>query len=504
MTAGKRIVSSMVLFAFIAIVPFNSEGGGVREPAVAGSFYPADPVELSSLIKGLYRGRGGIPVRNENITGILAPHAGYVYSGKTAGLAYREIVGSSYDLVILLGPSHYVRIDKAAMMKEGAFRTPLGVVGIDSDVAERIYAHSPELFADSLLPFKREHSLEAQLPFLQVALGEFAFIPIEVNTLDGGFLEKLADAIYREVQGRKVLVVASTDLSHYRSRADTAVLDGAFQKRILELDHRSLSSDLMSGKSEACGGSAALLALMVLKKLGATSVYITDYADSGEVTGDDRSVVGYLSALVLGKGSKVYHERRGEMRDREGMNPEYLSGEEKRQLLEIARQTIVKYVKEGKVPEVSVQGDALKNPGAAFVTIEIGGKLRGCIGYTEAVYPLYRTVMECAVSSATEDPRFPPLSIAELKKMEIEISVLTPLEKVKDLSLIEVGKHGLMVSRGSRRGLLLPQVAVNNRWDRDAFLSQTCVKAGLPSDEWKKGIEIYSFEAEVFGEKMYR
>lgn len=185
-------------------------------------------------------------------------------------------------------------------------------------------------------------------------------------------------------------------------------------------------------------------------------------------------------------------------------DPGYLSDKEKRELLEIARKTIDEFVTMGRMPDVEVSSERLKNPGAAFVTIEIGGKLRGCIGYTKAIYPLYRTVMECAVSSATEDPRFSPLSPAELKQIHVEISVLTPLKKVEDLSSIKVGRHGLMVSKRHHRGLLLPQVAVNNGWDLETFLSQTCVKAGLAPHEWKQGIDVYSFEAEVFNDEEHR
>lgn len=184
--------------------------------------------------------------------------------------------------------------------------------------------------------------------------------------------------------------------------------------------------------------------------------------------------------------------------------PEYLSDEERRELLNIARKTIEEYIGRGKMPAFQVKSEKLNTPGAAFVTIEIGGKLRGCIGNTKAVYPLFRTVMECAVSAATEDPRFPSLSPEEIENIDLEISVLTPLRKVEEVASIQVGRHGLMVSRGAQRGLLLPQVAVSNGWDREAFLSQTCLKAGLSPNEWREGADIFFFEAEIFNEEKYR
>jgi len=177
----------------------------------------------------------------------------------------------------------------------------------------------------------------------------------------------------------------------------------------------------------------------------------------------------------------------------------YLTEEERRELLAIARRAATSYVKEGKVPEERPGSPKLAAPGAAFVTLTHRGQLRGCIGYTEAAAPLYRTVQECAVAAATEDPRFPPVKPGEVETLRIEISVLTPLIPVRPEE-IEVGVHGLMVRKGGRRGLLLPQVATEYGWDRRAFLSNTCRKAGLPADEWEKGAELFSFSAEVFGE----
>lgn len=178
----------------------------------------------------------------------------------------------------------------------------------------------------------------------------------------------------------------------------------------------------------------------------------------------------------------------------------YLTGGEKEELLGIARRAADAYVKEGRVPDEAPGAEKLRAPGAAFVTLTDEGRLRGCIGYTEPTAPLYRTVQECAVAAATEDPRFPPVSPNEVGRLRIEISVLTPLLPIRPEN-IDVGRHGLMVRKGRRRGLLLPQVATEYGWDRKTFLSQACVKAGLPRDAWERGAEIFSFTAEVFGEK---
>ncbi len=178
----------------------------------------------------------------------------------------------------------------------------------------------------------------------------------------------------------------------------------------------------------------------------------------------------------------------------------YLSEEERTELLAIARRAAVSHVRNGKIPGETPPGGRLREPGAAFVTLTSKGRLRGCIGYTEAAFPLYRTVQECAVAAATEDPRFRPVETGELDSLRFEISVLTPLAPI-DAEDVKVGEHGLMIRKGGRRGLLLPQVAVEYGWSREEFLSAVCEKAGLPRDAWRSGGDLYSFTAEVFGEK---
>jgi AmmeMemoRadiSam system protein A len=180
--------------------------------------------------------------------------------------------------------------------------------------------------------------------------------------------------------------------------------------------------------------------------------------------------------------------------------PPHLSQEECAELLAIARRAASSFVREGKVPDETPASPKLSAPGAAFVTLRRKGQLRGCIGYTEASAPLYRTVQQCAVAAATEDPRFSPVGPSEVDSVRIEISVLTPLVPARPEE-IEVGVHGLMIRKGGCRGLLLPQVATECGWDRREFLANVCRKAGLPADGWTEGAELYSFTAEVFGEE---
>ena len=178
----------------------------------------------------------------------------------------------------------------------------------------------------------------------------------------------------------------------------------------------------------------------------------------------------------------------------------YLDAAQRKDLLGIARRALDRYLDSGKIPPEEGARGKLAAPGAAFVTLTKKGRLRGCIGYTEAVAPLFKVVQECAVAAATEDPRFPPVSQNELPSLRVEISVLTPLVPIRPEE-VEVGRHGLMIAQGRMRGLLLPQVPVEWGWDRETFLDQTCVKAGLSPSAWRHGATLRAFTAEVFGEE---
>ncbi len=179
-----------------------------------------------------------------------------------------------------------------------------------------------------------------------------------------------------------------------------------------------------------------------------------------------------------------------------------LSAAERAELLKLARTTIEVYLKERRIPEYHTDNPHLLREGGAFVTLKKHGELRGCIGYMVAEGPIYSTVQEMAVSAAVRDPRFPPVRASEMAEIDIEISLLSPLERVTDTNKIVVGKHGLLLRKGMYQGVFLPQVAPEQGWDRDELLENLCYKAGLPAGSWRDpAAEIYWFTAEVFGEK---
>jgi AmmeMemoRadiSam system protein A len=184
------------------------------------------------------------------------------------------------------------------------------------------------------------------------------------------------------------------------------------------------------------------------------------------------------------------------------MSNEKLNAEEQKKLLEIARKTIIDSLKKGRVDEETASTEGLGQPCGAFVSLHKLGQLRGCIGTFTSPRPLVNTVQEMAVSSSQRDPRFPAVQAKEMQDIDIEISVLSPLREIKDVKEIEVGRHGIYITKGFYSGVLLPQVATEYGWDRETFLEHTCMKAGLPPEAWKEeGVKIEIFEAQVFGEK---
>jgi len=180
-----------------------------------------------------------------------------------------------------------------------------------------------------------------------------------------------------------------------------------------------------------------------------------------------------------------------------------LTDAEKQRLLDLARKALEEVVRLGRMSEPAEPAGALQTPCGAFVTLYKGRRLRGCIGLVEARRPLYATVRECARAAALDDPRFDPVAPAELLSLRLEISILSPLVDIAPQD-VEVGRHGLLISRGAQRGLLLPQVAVEWNWEREQFLEETCLKAGLPADAWQHGARIQAFTAQVLQEPSKR
>ncbi|MEK6733288.1 MAG: AmmeMemoRadiSam system protein B [Candidatus Omnitrophota bacterium] len=486
----NKILLLAIIFILCSCTVYSSED--IRKPAVAGAFYPEDKEALAKKVDSFLANVKKSDIKG-NILAIIAPHAGYEYSGQVAAYSFKQLEGTDFKKVIIISPSHYVGFSGISVYNKGAFKTPLGLVKIDETLANKIieknnrFIYYPEAH-------QKEHAIEVELPFLQRVYKDkdFRIVPIAMGNPEAEDARILSDALY-DVMDKDTLLVISADLSHYYPYDKAVELDTSGLSAVEKLDAGWLLSQLQEGKTEIDAPIAVLGMIMFANRSGAKASIIK-YANSGDVTGDKSRVVGYSSIIVYIPEDS---EKKGEMI----MKDEYLNKEEKKKLMEIAKLSVTEAVTGKRQFLPNVTEERLKENCGAFVTLKENGQLRGCIGYIQAVKPLFETVKDVAKSAAVNDYRFNPVTQEELGKLEYEISVLTPLKRIKDINEIEVGKHGLVMKRGFDSGLLLPQVATEYNWDRETFLKETCRKAGLPQDAWKdKSTEIYTFSAEVFGE----
>jgi hypothetical protein len=272
--------------------------GATREPAVAGTFYPSNPEVLKADIDG-YLSKATLDEPSVNIVGLITPHAGYMYSGQTAAYGYKAVSGSHYDTVIIVAPSHQSFFFGAALQDKGAYKTPLGIVPIDEDLAGELVGKGDVVHAEPRI-HRGEHSIEVQIPFLQTVLEDFRIVPLIMGmSQDAQLSEQLASLIYECVKGRKgrYLVVGSTDLSHYYPYDLAVDMDKAAVELLGNFDAKGLSGQLATGKYEACGAGPMITTMVLSEKLGARRSKVLNYMNSGDVTGDMSSVVGYVSCV---------------------------------------------------------------------------------------------------------------------------------------------------------------------------------------------------------------
>jgi MEMO1 family protein len=463
----------------------------IRRSAVSGMFYPNSAKDLSESINK-YLDNSRITEVKGDIIGIVAPHAGYVFSAPVAAYAYKSLIGKKYDVVVIISPSHQEFFRGCSVYNGDAYETPLGLVRIDKETAKQITGKSPNIYLSNAghnfaAGKMGEHSLEVQIPFLQTVLKDFSIVPIVMGDQNEKNCDDLGNILAEALKNKKALIIASSDLSHYHPYNDATKIDADPVKYFERGDNKSILS------CEACGAGPIAAMLIASKILGANHNKILKYATSGDVPeGEKGRVVGYMSGISTKSNENDNSSKVGFT----------LTMDEKKELIALAKETIDKCVKGQRITDYAPKNEILKRICGAFVTIHKKGDLRGCIGHIIATEPLYKTVQDMAVSAALQDPRFMPVSKEELPLLDIEISVLSPFEIVKDIEEIQVGVHGLMISKGGYRGLLLPQVATEYNWDRETFLQQTCRKAGLPNNAYKDpNAVIEKYSAIVFGEK---
>lgn len=447
----------------------------VQKPVVAGTFYPAEVNILKTQVEKFI---ADAPLQkfDGKLIGLISPHAGYQYSGAVAGAAYKQLEGRKYSRVVVLALSHRVPVRTAALSTREVYRTPLGDIPIDVE-AVRDLIGSTKWAKDESAPYEVEHSLEVQLPFLQVALKDFKLVPIIVGAHDKTTLDSIAESLNKKFSSDETLFVASSDLSHYHPYNIAVDIDKKTLGILTEQNSATYYNSVISEEAELCG-SAPVYVLKKIAELRGAELKVVEYANSGDTSGDKSGVVGYGAVVVIEKSP--------------------LDDIQKKALLKLARDTITAHVNGKKLPQLP-DDPVLKKNGAAFVTLKERGELRGCIGHILAQGPINKCVQEMAIVASTEDPRFPPVKSSELKDIEIEISILTEPQKIKDPLSVRIGIDGIIIQRGYHQGVFLPQVPIEQGWDLNQYLEGICQKAGLPPGSWKDA-NLSTFQAIVFGE----
>ena len=469
---------------------------------MAGQFYPESATVLKLAIEKFIE--DALPPQQKKPLAIIVPHAGYIYSGQICADGWNQLRGGAYDVVVILGTNHTAPgLRKIALYPGGGFRTPFGTATVDGDLTAALLAASPDCALDKG-PHVREHSVEVQVPFVQVLFPQAKIVTAIVGDADAALCTRFGNALAAVLKGRRAVIVASSDLSHYPSAKDAEAADMKTLEAVTTLDPAALHSTVQTQMARripnlstcACGEAPMMAAMAAAKAMGATGGRIVSYAHSGNLPiGDRERVVGY-GAVVLAADLKKEAPTVRPAATTEGT----IGPADRKYLLGLARETISRYLTIKMVPLPRLSSPILREPRGVFVTLKKRGDLRGCIGRMIPDRPLAELVGAMALQSAFEDPRFSPVTPRELPDLEIEISVLTPMKPVSGPNDIVVGRDGVLLQKGGKSAVFLPQVAPEQGWGRDEMLNHLSQKAGLPSGAWRDGASFLTFQAIVFGE----
>lgn len=463
-----------------------------RKAAFAGQFYPGEKKELSNQLQQLFEKASSISAESQQLQAIISPHAGYIFSGEVAASAFKQIPENKvYKRVFVLASSHQYSFNGAAVYCKGNYETPLGEVKVDTKLSKKLI-ETCEIFTNKPEAHQNEHSLEVQLPFLQYKLGNnILLVPIILGINNPSDCQQIATALKPWFTPENLFVI-STDFSHYPEYNNAIDVDSKTADAICGNQAKLLRTVLNENKKQGienlatslCGWTS-VLSLLHLTENGNFHFKKISYQNSGDakIYGNKNRVVGYWAIAI-------YRE----------LNLFVISEKERVEILEKAQHAIQTYLKkgrEGKLLQPKSSTGILNELTGVFVSIYIKNKLRGCIGGFEQKKPLNELVQEMAVSAA-HDHRFANVKLEELKDMELEISVLSPLKKIASIDEIELGKHGIFIRQGINTGTFLPQVAEKTGWNVKQFLGHCASdKAGIGWDGWKTA-DIFIYEAVVF------
>lgn len=458
-----------------------------REAAVAGKFYPGTRLELEAQLKVLLAEAKQNTETLFPLQALISPHAGYIFSGAVAASAFNQIPKkANYKTVFVLASSHQYHFNGAAIYTQGNYETPLGVVEVDQSLGKKL-EKSSNIFCNKTEAHLYEHSLEVQLPFLQFKLGKhFKLVPIILGTNNPDDCKKIATALKPHFTPDNLFVI-STDFSHYPNYNDANRIDLITANSICKNKPADLLQTLKTNKTHAIDGLStslcgwtSVVTLLYLTQDPKYEYLQVNYKNSGDakIYGDKKRVVGYWGIAVFDKSARFT-----------------ISKSEKTEILEKVRNSIKSYLLKGERDAVvPPDSDGILNDKiGAFVSVYVNKKLRGCIGGFAQQKTLNELIQEMAVSSVC-DRRFEPIQPKELKNLNIEVSILSPLKRIYSAEEIELGRHGIYIKSGFNTGTFLPQVADKTGWNVDEFLGRCSQdKAGIGWDGWKTA-KLYTYE----------
>ncbi|MBA7468976.1 MAG: AmmeMemoRadiSam system protein B [Dehalococcoidia bacterium] len=432
----------------------------IRQPVVAGQFYPASASQLRAMIEKMVDEEA----EKQDVIGLVSPHAGYIYSGSVAGAVISRV--KFKDTFIILGPNHTGKGKPLSIMSEGTWQTPFGEVGIDAELAKHLLSITRHLQEDDTA-HRFEHSIEVQLPFLQYFKPDIRIVPITLSFTSLDVYKEIGREMARAIKdtGREAVIMASSDMTHYEPQDVAARKDRQAIDAILRLDEDELFRRVEEHNISMCGVAPVATLISAARELGATSAELVRYQTSGDTSGDYSAVVGYAGIIIK---AAVMHP-----------------------LVQLAMDTIETYVTEGKViPPPEEPTPEMKQEAGVFVSLHKFGELRGCIGTFEPTRKnVAEEIISNAVSSATRDPRFPPVAPEELEHLEYSVDVLTKPKPIKNKKELDPRKYGVIVECSFRRGLLLPDLEGVDTVDEQIDICR--MKAGIDSSE---SINLYRFE----------
>jgi MEMO1 family protein len=450
----------------------NQRPISIRPTAVAGSFYPKDTNQLNNMLNEYLALE---TVNTDPPKAIIAPHAGYIYSGQTAASAYSNVgkLKNKITRVVLLGPAHRVHVQGIALASNTHFATPLGNIPIDTSVLSKLESNFPYIqFLDTA--HEQEHSLEVHLPFLQKVLKNFKLIPLLIGNAKP---EQVATVLNELWGGDETLIVISSDLSHFLDYEAARKIDAKTTCFIENFDYKNI------GSKQACGCMPIRGLLKLAHEKGMT-IQTLELCNSGDTAGTKDRVVGYGAYALF--------------------DNQILNKDDKERIFDVIHKSISHGLEKGNAykPEIKNYPAHLQKNYAVFITLKLNGQLRGCIGTTEAHTSLINAAAQYAYAAAFSDPRFKPLTTDEYKQVDISLSILTPAIPLafKDeqdlLNKLRPDIDGIIISKNNARATFLPVVWESIKKPKQ-FLDELKRKAGIKSSDspdkaWRYTAEYYS------------